>query len=481
MKSGRKRVPASCLRPGGQNQSVQRAREGSTDEAADAALDGPLEQSTDTQDAPDLPGFYYDPERNRYFRLLPGHNNFNPLTNSSLRRQQQEKDRLKMVEEDNRCSPKVPDSRCTVSRLVERRRVGLQGPQSYCRLMHELKISGMRKQSVEITGAESDAVAFKLIKADSRCERLFALYDLGPGFCKYGLMTLDWQNGSAQAQLWYNHYFTNRMVKSVCWASLTGQDSHLLLSLMGYVDTSGCVSLLPASLFLPDDHEKRPGQVYNFKQMAFTCAWSRCPQIDCSFSAGCPRKAVVMDVVTTQQQHFHTLSDVLAQCFATQAPLLYSGSRSGEVWSWDLRQRAPRLGPKPSLFRLSSAATSLSLLSDENYLVAADMAGKINLWDMRAQRTVQNFEGHQNKHYILPVHVEEALGTVVAVGQDYVTRIWSLRNGRLLRSVPSPVPVSCEGVPSVVLSPHLGGTRGEPGLLMAAGKQLLRYSYSERA
>uniref|UniRef100_A0A8C4QTF1 WD repeat domain 21 n=1 Tax=Eptatretus burgeri TaxID=7764 RepID=A0A8C4QTF1_EPTBU len=324
----------------------------------------------------DLPGFYYDPERNRYFRLLPGHNNFNPLTNSSLRRQQQEKERLKMVEEDNRCHPKVSDSRCTISRLVERRRVGLQGPQSYCRLMHELKISGMRKQSVEVTGAESDVEAFKLIKADSRCERLFALYDLGPGFCKYGLMTLDWKNRSAQAQLWYNHYFTNRMVKSVCWASLTGQDSHLLLSLMGYVDTSGCVSLLPASLFLPDDHAKRPGQVYNFKQMAFTCAWSRCPQIDHSFSAGCPRKAMVMDIVTTQQQHFHTLSDVLAQCFATQAPLLYSGSRSGEVWRWDLRQRS-RLGPKPFLFRLSSAATSLSLLSDENYIVAADMAGKV--------------------------------------------------------------------------------------------------------
>lgn len=49
---------------------------------------------------PELPGFYFDPEKNRYFRLLPGHNNCNPLTTEQLREKDREKQRNKMLAED---------------------------------------------------------------------------------------------------------------------------------------------------------------------------------------------------------------------------------------------------------------------------------------------------------------------------------------------------------------------------------------------
>lgn len=48
----------------------------------------------------ELPGFYYDPEKNRYFRLLPGHNNYNPLTKESIHYKEMECKRLKLLEED---------------------------------------------------------------------------------------------------------------------------------------------------------------------------------------------------------------------------------------------------------------------------------------------------------------------------------------------------------------------------------------------
>lgn len=48
----------------------------------------------------ELPGFYFDSEKNRYFRLLPGHNNCNPLTKEQLERKEREKQRNKMLEED---------------------------------------------------------------------------------------------------------------------------------------------------------------------------------------------------------------------------------------------------------------------------------------------------------------------------------------------------------------------------------------------
>lgn len=50
----------------------------------------------------DLPGYYFDPEKNRYFRLLPGHNNCNPLTKEGIQQKAMEHKRLQLLEEEDR-------------------------------------------------------------------------------------------------------------------------------------------------------------------------------------------------------------------------------------------------------------------------------------------------------------------------------------------------------------------------------------------
>ena len=47
-----------------------------------------------------IPGFYYDSVKKRYFRLLPGHNNFNPLTRESIEKKEAEKKRLELLNDD---------------------------------------------------------------------------------------------------------------------------------------------------------------------------------------------------------------------------------------------------------------------------------------------------------------------------------------------------------------------------------------------
>lgn len=49
----------------------------------------------------ELPGFYFDPEKNRYFRLLPGHNNCNPLTKEGLQKKEEERKRAALLAEDD--------------------------------------------------------------------------------------------------------------------------------------------------------------------------------------------------------------------------------------------------------------------------------------------------------------------------------------------------------------------------------------------
>ncbi|XP_062406102.1 WD repeat domain 21 isoform X2 [Sardina pilchardus] len=442
--------------------------------------------SSSTSTAPDLPGFYFDPEKNRYFRLLPGHNNCNPLTNEMLRAKEHERRRSAMLLEDEQPRKKAPRTGMNTSLLLQNRHLGLLPPSSYCRLIHELKVSGMRRHKLEVQSSDSSSPNtdnFRLIVADSTCERVFTVNDVSHGGCKYGIMNLSGcSKGSLSVEMCDNLYFTNRKVNSICWASVSHADSHVLLCLVSISETPGCVSLLPASLF-SNSNPDQPGMLCSFKiSTAWSCAWCLNPQADKTFSTGLSRHVIVTNAVTGRRQTYSIGSDVLAQQFALRAPVLFNGCRSGEIFSIDLRQRSRRDHSwKACRFQQGSAVTSVRLLRDENYLLASDMQGKIKLWDIRTTRPVQNYEGHHNEYAYLPLHVNEDEGLLLAVGQDCYTRLWSLSDGHLLRTIPSPHPAGKEGfdsIPNVVFSSQLGGCKGLPGLLMAVQHDLYYYPYN---
>nr|XP_023668701.1 DDB1- and CUL4-associated factor 4-like [Paramormyrops kingsleyae] len=326
--------------------------------------------------APELPGFYFDAEKNRYFRLLPGHNNCNPLTREGLQREEQERRRLRLLEEE--AASKSPRVGLNSTLLLQKRHLGLIPGNSYSSMTYRLSVGGN-----EMRNARS------------------------------------------------------------------------------------CVA-------------DQPGMLCSFKiSTAWSCAWCLNPQADKNFSTGLSRRVIVTDAVTGRRQTYGVGSDVLAQQFALRAPILYNGGRSGEIFSIDLRQRARRgHGWKACRFYQESAITSVHVLQDENYLVAADMKGTIKLWDVRVTKAVRQYDGHHNEHAYLPLHVCEPEGLLLAVGQDCYTRLWSLGDGRLLRTIPSPHPASKDSVPSVVFSSQLGGRRGLPGLLMAVRHDLYHFPYS---
>nr|XP_020665830.1 DDB1- and CUL4-associated factor 4 isoform X1 [Pogona vitticeps]XP_020665831.1 DDB1- and CUL4-associated factor 4 isoform X1 [Pogona vitticeps]XP_020665832.1 DDB1- and CUL4-associated factor 4 isoform X1 [Pogona vitticeps]XP_020665834.1 DDB1- and CUL4-associated factor 4 isoform X1 [Pogona vitticeps]XP_020665835.1 DDB1- and CUL4-associated factor 4 isoform X1 [Pogona vitticeps]XP_020665836.1 DDB1- and CUL4-associated factor 4 isoform X1 [Pogona vitticeps]XP_020665837.1 DDB1- and CUL4-assoc len=431
---------------------------------------------------PELPGFYYDPEKNRYFRLLPGHNNCNPLTKESIQQKEMEHQRLRLLEEEKHMK-KTSKTGLNSSIILCKRKLGFFSSINYCRLIHELKVNCMQRRKLEIKSPDSSVSGsnnFKLIAADTAYERIFTVNDVEHGGCKYGIVNLSGLGkDSLTVEMYDNLYFTNRKVNSVCWASLSHPDSHVLLCLMGVAETLGCASLLPASLFSNSNTGDQPGMLCSFKiSTAWSCAWCLNPQADNCFSTGLSRRVLVTNAVTGHRQTFGTSSDVLAQHFATQTPVLYNGCRSGEVFSIDVRLRSHK-GQGWKAIRLfhHSAVTSVNLLKDENYLMAADMEGQIKLWDLRKQKCVKEYRGHHNEHAVLPLHISEEEGLLTAVGQDCYTRIWNLQDGRLLRTIPSPYPSSMDSIPSVVFSSQLGGARGVPGLLMAVKQDLYYFSY----
>ncbi|XP_068018257.1 DDB1- and CUL4-associated factor 4 isoform X1 [Melanerpes formicivorus] len=453
-------------------------------EGPSSSEDSSSSSLTQNSVVPELPGFYYDSEKNRYFRLLPGHNNYNPLTKESIEYKAMECKRLRLLEEEEKQKKKTARAGLNSSVLLQKRQLGLLSSRSYCRMVHELKVNCMQRKKIEIHSPDSSAAGtnnFKTIVADVACERIFTVSDVEHGGCKYGIINLrGLGKESLTVEMYDNLYFTNRKVNSVCWASLTHPDSHVLLCLMGIAETPGCASLLPASLFSSTNPGDRPGMLCSFKiSTAWSCAWCLNPQADNCFSTGLTRRVLVTNVVTGHRQTFNIVSDVLAQQFATQTPMLYNGCRSGEIFGLDVRQRNHK-GQSWKAVRLfhDSAVTSLRLLEAERYLMAADMAGQIKLWDLRTAKCVKQYRGHHNESTVLPVHVNEEEGLLTAVGQDCYTRIWSLQDAQLLRTIPSPHPASKDAIPSVVFSSRLGGSRGVPGLLMAVKQDLYHFSYN---
>ncbi|XP_072297270.1 WD repeat domain 21 [Eucyclogobius newberryi] len=439
--------------------------------------------SSSSCSAPELPGFYFDAEKNRYFRLLPGHNNCNPLTSEQLRQKESEKRRERSLAEDDRPRKKAPQSGLNMALLLQKRQFGTIPGKSYCRLSHEVKVSGMKRQKLEILNTDHNSQTtdnFRLMVGDSSCERVFTVSDVSHGGAKYGIMNFSCRRrGLLAVDMCDNLFFTNRKVNSVCWASVNHTDSHVLLCLVGAADTPGCVSLLPASLY-SNSNPEQPETLCSFKiASAWSCAWCLHPPFDKTFSTGLSRRIIVKDAESGRTQTYSVSSDVLAQQFSPAEPVLFSGCRSGEIFGLDLRQRG-RKGQSWKTLRLQqeSAITSLRVLSDHNYLLAADMLGQIKLWDVRVARPVQQYQGHNNEHALLPVHVSEAEGLVLAVGQDCYTRLWSLQDGRLLRTIPSPQPAANDLIPSVVFSSSLGGQNGPPGLVMAVKNDLFYFPYN---
>lgn len=320
------------------------------------------------------------------------------------------------------------------------------------------------------------------LQADTTSDRLFTVNDVKIGGSKYGIINLQGLKAPTfEVQMHENLYFTNRKVNSVCWASLNHLDSHILLCLMGLAETPGCATLLPASLFV-SNHQAgtdQPGMLCSFRiPGAWSCAWSLNVQANNCFSTGLSRRVLLTNVVTGHRQSYRINSDVLAQQFAVKTPLLFNGCRSGEIFAIDLRSPSQAKGWKATQIFHDSAVTSVQVFKEEQHLMASDMSGKIKLWDLRATKCVRQYEGHVNEYAYLPLHMHEEEGILVAVGQDCYTRIWSLHDARLLRTIPSPCPTSKANIPSVAFSPRLGGSRGAPGLLMAVQQDLYCFAYS---
>nr|XP_022329106.1 DDB1- and CUL4-associated factor 4-like isoform X2 [Crassostrea virginica] len=152
--------------------------------------------------------------------------------------------------------------------------------------------------------------------------------------------------------------------------------------------------------------------------------------------------------------------------------ILYCGNTKGLIFSHDTRSHANQT---PSQLKMKGIVTSLQLTRNDTHLVASDTLGNAYLWDLRMKKVIVEYKGMKNESTRIPLHLDDEEKVVYGCDLEGYTRLWCKTSGRLLRTIPSPVPCSSTSVPAVMYCENLGNRPGNSALLLGAGDKLYVY------
>ncbi|XP_023932145.1 DDB1- and CUL4-associated factor 4-like [Lingula anatina] len=485
----------------GRNKGSMTCKDESTAGASTSREDDELE----------IPGFYYDREKKKYFRILPGHNNPRGSTTSSLvtedvvklKVEEQQKEKYLKLREEQRKSDllqtiKKREKSVNLVTLLDEMRTGLSSDVHFQRSvltssMSNLKYCGKQKITHQplmsqyasfdsivsmVPNYERDKLLCVWSSRYSMTMRIQSLkIDINPKVTKMASpCTVTPTGASIQS---------SAKVTSACWAPLSREnnnDNHnnqcrILYTTIGHLNMDHPSLALFKDLEFTSVEERARFVDFNlgFKAL-WCCAWC---QYTKRFSVGSEKCGLLVDVETRKLWELHSKNnDILSQTFTENGTLLYSGTKNpGCVLCHDLRSISTRY-----VYSLpqGKGVCCLKLLKDENYLLAGNFPGKLALWDLRKRRVVHEYPRHKNQYFRLQFSVDDRENFICAVGSDSISRIWSLSDAKLLHELPPLCQTDNTGLtpplPQLCFSENWAKNTSFPALLMGLKNKMHFYS-----
>ncbi|XP_071962253.1 DDB1- and CUL4-associated factor 4-like [Antedon mediterranea] len=432
-----------------------------------------------------IPGFYYDPVKNRYFRVFQGHNTNNPYSEENIRKKEAEKRRLELLHSNSIHDQSSPNDFMktstipSINLIFNQRQQGKLSSLSYERQCHEACVARMSTQSSHQILTCPDTVRYgepgymNVLQTDKHQEKILTIIS-DSRFHRFWQATVTTNKHNASQIDLINWKKINCVgtkcskVTSASWVSVDeNQDNHILYTISGgHTSQIQLFERSPNSLHVILYNQSAYGMVW-------TSSWSYNKMFPNHLCVG-GRKSYVVDIMTSVKTKINTNgTEVFCQAFAKSAPLLYNGTKRGEIFSFDFRTPSNHRRNVASTLLHKTSVCCLKLLNDENYIVASDMSGKIKMWDIRMCAVVREYHGNNNQLRHLPFQIDSTENILYTVGQDCFTRMWSLNTGNLLNTIPPPLPASKQTLPSIIYSTDWAAS---PGLLLATQKQLDWYS-----
>lgn len=390
----------------------------STSSSSSSSFTPPSTASTPAPTAPkEIPGYYYDPRLNRYFKKDP----FRPQPAHTL---------PAAAVPSTATAPKTqqPALRYSLGKLLHAQQSGLITSSAFRRRETQALASRWRERETEREGP-----AFVPTDVDDIALHKDGLLLMGH---KGGAVTLDACCMKRDQEDLCMAFYSSRLrhvyaspISSLRWApGSAGQSALFAVGLFGGYNLPGSVDIRGV------DFQSRTG--INLNKGSLWCAeWK--PQAS-HVALGVTQGAMLFDITTSRVTTMWTKkSDVFAQGFDSTGNTLFNGSRDGMVRGVDLRAnpREARDGSHHPIIMQKSPVCCVKILHDDNYLVVSSFNGKIQRWDRRLVRPVVAYGEHVNQYTHLSFTLAQDYSLLIAGGQDKLLRIWDLRSGQLLQQL----------------------------------------------
>ncbi|RDD40268.1 DDB1- and CUL4-associated factor 4 [Trichoplax sp. H2] len=430
-----------------------------------------------------IPGFYFDPDKKRYFRVTPGHNRYNPITLDSIAINKQQTSYEKRYQ--NQFLPLRHWKRKAnndVIRHICQRQLFPQQPQHTAKTIARRAMPDYLHLSNLATW--NSTTVYKLI-SDNVCRRIAALSTIrgndGPFLLRI-ITVLENYNNSIENEYYlecfevssslsrmthvdwirkdskigsiydivypktiitfYNYFLSCRTLleKEILKYSPQHSSYYIYASHLGNASCTG-------SIRLHNFNDIHADVIYQFAKRSIWCC-SACPHFRfCDFiSVGASGEAMMLNIESNKKISIPIFneSDVFSQALSMQDPIIYNGTRGGVVQISDLRQANVVV----SHVKHESSVSKIKLLNDNNYVLSSSVDGQIKLWDMRTRSCVITMSHGCDTYFMNQTFdLDNTESVVSSVGKDFAVRGWNLNNGEELYSF---LPDKC-----IPLEPHL--------------------------
>ncbi|XP_051128552.1 uncharacterized protein LOC127249665 isoform X2 [Andrographis paniculata] len=227
---------------------------------------------------------------------------------------------------------------------------------------------------------------------------------------------------------------------------------HFLITTLGSGSAPGSVYLLDLTKPLDFDASvpmAREGfyELASFRQTLWT---ADCGPGGRHAAIGTNRGVELLNMDTgASSRVLHCEIDVLSLQIDQSGNFIISGLRNGAIMTVDSRQKPIKRSRnfQSKSMMPSSVCCLTSLKAWDQYFLASSMDGSIWLYDQRSleRGPVQSYEGNVNSHTRIQLGVDPSEKVVLSGGEDCCVRLWDIKSGellfkdRMMNSIPSAV------------------------------------------
>ncbi|XP_037502291.1 uncharacterized protein LOC119376577 [Rhipicephalus sanguineus] len=367
-------------------------------------------------DAFHLPGFYYDASQRRYFRLTPGQNRHNPLTQASI-------------------DAKLSNKKCREVVEASLQRSGNTAlPRSLCRMqIGLLPFSNFAASVQRARMASLKGIVHAEIENGGECTYLSGLRDSDAAVCvgAWATETGDGRRGSVLRFIDFGNSTND------CLQTVTSHPAHKVVDINVYRQPDGttrtfCAYVASDCMSSLNSFAKS----YPINGGGSIVTWLPTSEAlrSCATSTGGRAHAVgmekeirllrILQAGSVGTNVWTRRESPLSVEFSDDGNLLFVGTHRGNVMCTDLRDR-PHTN-HTFVVPLYRGVVSLRVIDSGSMLIASAHDGNLVLMDLRNKHVVQKFSGHHNNGLKMPLSYNASEQTVCSAGHDKVVRLWKV-------------------------------------------------------